>query len=157
MDLLQKAVDNGVLNMEEWDVYCVGQNAPIIHFSTGKDSINMGQLSWTEYAKFLTDVDLGLCLMYTPHPSYPPFDVACSGGVVLTNKMLNKKSFEMCDNVVMTDLDDESFLYNFKKAVELAKNMEQRKCNYEFNTIPREWSEVLNNTMTYMEEAAESV
>ena len=95
--------------------------------------------------------------MYTPHPSYPPFDVACSGGVVLTNKMLNKQSFEMCDNVVMTDLDDESFLSNFKKAVELAKNMEQRKRNYEFNTIPREWSEVLNNTMTYMEEAAESV
>lgn len=157
VDLLQKAVDNGVLNMEEWDVYCVGQNAPIIHFSTGKDSINMGQLSWTEYAKLLTDVDLGLCLMYTPHPSYPPFDVACSGGVVLTNKMLNKQSFEMCDNVVMTDLDDESFLSNFKKAVELAKNMEQRKCNYESNTIPREWSEVLNNTMTYMEEAAESV
>ncbi len=157
VDLLQKAVDNGVLNMEEWDVYCVGQNAPIIHFSTGKDSINMGQLSWTEYAKFLTDVDLGLCLMYTPHPSYPPFDVACSGGVVLTNKMLNKQSFEMCDNVVMTDLDDESFLSNFKKAVELAKNMEQRKCNYESNTIPREWSEVLNHTMTYMEEAAESV
>ena len=157
VDLLQKAVDNGVLNMEEWDVYCVGQNAPIIHFSTGKDSINMGQLSWTEYAKFLTDVDLGLCLMYTPHPSYPPFDVACSGDVVLTNKMLNKQSCEMCDNVVMTDLDDESFLSNFKKAVELAKNMEQRKCNYESNTIPREWSEVLNNTMTYMEEAAESV
>ena len=157
VELLQKAVDRGVLDMDEWDVYCVGQNAPIIHFSTGKDSINMGQLSWTEYAKFLTDVDLGLCLMYTPHPSYPPFDVACSGGVVLTNKMLNKQSFEMCDNVVMTDLDDESFLSNFKKAVELAKNMEQRKRNYEFNTIPREWSEVLNNTMTYMEEAAESV
>lgn len=75
----------------------------------------------------------------------------------MTNKMLNKQSFEMCDNVVMTDLDDESFLSNFKKAVELAKNMEQRKCNYESNTIPREWSEVLNNTMTYMEEAAESV
>ena len=34
VELLQKAVDRGVLNLEEWDVYCVGQDAPIIHFST---------------------------------------------------------------------------------------------------------------------------
>lgn len=157
VELLQKAVDRGVLDMDEWDVYCVGQNAPIIHFSTGKDSINMGQLSWTEYAKFLTDVDLGLCLMYTPHPSYPPFDVACSGGVVLTNKMLNKQSFDMCDNVIMTELNDEAFMQSFSKAIELAKNMDQRKRNYELNTIPREWSRVLNDTMIYMEEATKNV
>ena len=157
VELLQKAVDRGVLDLTEWDVYCVGQNAPVIHFSTGKDSINMGQLSWTEYAKFLTDVDLGLCLMYTPHPSYPPFDVASSGGVVLTNKMLNKQTFDMCRNVIMADLDEEAFMKGFEKAVALAKDMEHRKQNYESNTIPRSCSAVLDDTMTFMGEACENV
>lgn len=157
VELLQKAVDRGVLNLEEWDVYCVGQDAPIIHFSTGKDSINMGQLSWTEYAKFLADVDLGLCLMYTPHPSYPPFDVASSGGVVLTNKMLNKQTFDMCQNVIMEDLNEEDFMRGFEKAVALAKDTERRQRNYEESTIPRNWSAVLNETMTFMKEACDNV
>lgn len=157
VELLRKAVDRGIVDLEEWDIYCVGQDAPYIHFSDGKSSINLGQLSWAEYARFLGDVDLGLCLMYTPHPSYPPFDVACSGGVVLSNKMLNKQSFEMCKNVIMADLDEESFMKGFEEAVALAKNMKQRKRNYESNEIPHCWSAVLNDTMTFMGAACENV
>lgn len=154
---LQKAVENGILNLDEWDVYCVGQNAPLINFAPGKNSINLGQLSWQEYARFLSDIDLGLCLMYTPHPSYPPFDVASSGGVVLTNKMLNKQTFPMCDNVIMADLDEESFMRAFSEAVELAKNMEQRKKNFESNAIPRSWNTTLDGVIEFMGAACGNV
>ena len=157
VEYLQKAVDNGILNLDEWDVYCVGQSAPLINFTSGRTSINLGQLSWQEYAKFLSDIDLGLCLMYTPHPSYPPFDVASSGGVVLTNKMLNKQTFPMCDNVIMADLDEESFMNAFSEAVELAKNVEQRKKNFESNTIPHDWNATLDGVMKFMGEACENV
>ena len=157
VEFLQKAVNRGILDLSEWDVYCVGHDAPIIRFAGGKSSINLGQLSWTEYAKFLSDVDLGLCLMYTPHPSYPPFDVASSGGVVLTNKMLNKQTFGMCGNVVMADLGEDSFLQGFEEAIALAKDMERRKKNYEESTIPRDWNETLEETLTFMGRACEIV
>lgn len=157
VEFLKKAVEKGILDTEEWDVYCVGQNAPIITFANGAQSINLGQLSWTEYADFLTDVDLGLCLMYTPHPSYPPFDVASSGGVVLSNKMLNKTSFDMCKNVILADLDEDAFMESFKEAVSLAKNKQRRKKNYEENTIPRNWSATLENTIAYMKGKCEDV
>lgn len=157
VEYLQKAVEKGILNLDEWDIYCVGQNAPEIKFTCGRTSINLGQLSWKEYAKFLSNVDLGLCLMYTPHPSYPPFDVASSGGVVLTNKMLNKQTFPMCDNVVMADLNEESFMEAFSQAVKLAKDVEQRKKNYESNTIPRSWSTTLDSVMEFMGDACENV
>ena len=150
VEMLKKAVEKGILDTNEWDIYCVGQNAPVITFHNGVRSRNLGQLSWTEYGEFLSDVDLGLCLMYTPHPSYPPFDVASSGGVVLSNKMLNKTSFDMCSNVILADLDEESFMRSFKDAVALAKNMEQRKKNYEENTIPRDWHHTLEETISYM-------
>ena len=150
VERLKKAVERGIVDTAEWDIYCVGQAAPVITFAGGARTINPGQLSWTEYADFLSDVDLGLCLMYTPHPSYPPFDVACSGGVVLSNRMMNKTSFDMCRNVILAELEEEAFLEAFKEAVALAKNMEQRKKNYEENTIPRDWHQTLEETMAFM-------
>lgn len=148
--MLNLAVERGILDTNEWDVYCVGQNAPVIQFSNGVSSINLGQLSWTEYAEFLADIDLGLCLMYTPHPSYPPFDVACSGGVVLTNKMMNKVDFPYCKNVILADLEEGSFMEAFAESIALAKNIQQRKRNYETNTICRSWRETLTETISYM-------
>lgn len=155
--LLNRAVSSGVLDMNEWDIYCVGQDAPVIKFSNGAESINLGQLSWAEYADFLSDIDLGLCLMYTPHPSYPPFDVACSGGVVISNKMLNKQSFDMCKNVILADLDEEKFMDSFREAIQLAKNSELRKRNFEESTIPRDWDETLKDTISYMKEKSRHV
>lgn len=157
VEMLKKAVEKGIIDTNEWDIYCVGQNSPIISFNNGAQSQNLGQLSWTEYAKFLADVDLGLCLMYTPHPSYPPFDVASSGGVVLSNKMLNKTSFDVCKNVILADLDEESFMESFREAVALAKNMQLRKKNYEENTIPRSWHNTLEETISYMKGKCEDV
>ena len=94
IELIGRAIDTGILDSDRWDIYLAGQDTPEISFSNGCKAINCGLMSWEEYAAFLADVDLGLCLMYTPHPSYPPYDVACSGGVVLTNRMLNKQSFD---------------------------------------------------------------
>lgn len=155
--MLNRAVELGILNTDEWDVYCVGQNAPVIQFSNGKSSINLGQLSWTEYAKFLSDIDLGLCLMYTPHPSYPPFDVACSGGVVLTNKMMNKVDFPYCKNVIVADLEEKAFMKAFGDSIALAKDMQERKRNYETNTICRNWHNTLSETIEYMGGKVENV
>lgn len=157
VEMLDKAIDQGILDTKTWDIFCVGQNAPQITFCNGAQSINLGQLSWTEYAEFLSDVDLGLCLMYTPHPSYPPFDVACSGGVVLSNQMMNKVTFKECKNVIMAELEESKFIKAFSKAIQLAQDPEERKKNFEENTIPRDWHKTLKDTMTYMGECRESV
>ena len=154
---LKKAVDSCIVDTDVWDIYCVGQDAPVIVFSNGSRSINLGQLSWKNYAEFLSEVDLGLCLMYTPHPSYPPYDVACSGGVVLSNKMLNKTEFPACKNVILADLDEHLFMQGFRDAVTLAKNTERRWKNYEESKIIRNWGKNLDDTMKYMKGKAESV
>lgn len=150
VEMLDKAVSTGILDTNHWDIYCVGQNTPEITFCNGYKSKNLGQLSWTEYAEFLADVDLGLCLMYTPHPSYPPYDVACSGGVVLSNKMLNKVEFKECKNVILSSLEEKEFLHSFEKAVALAQDMQTRKKNYVENSIHHNWNETLKDTISYM-------
>ena len=152
VNLLGKAISTGVLNTEEWDIYCAGQRMPLLKFSNGYMAKNMGQLSWQGYGKFLGDVDLAVSLMYTPHPSYPPFDAACSGAVVVSNKYSNKVVFEQSRNVILSDLSENEFLKSLEEGILLAKNMEVRKANFEMSSIPRDWAETLTEVMIYMGE-----
>lgn len=152
VEMINKAIENGILDCDAWDIYFAGQEVPDVVFSNGYVPKAVGQMSWNDYAAFLSDVDIGLCLMYTPHPSYPPFDVACSGGVVLTNKAFNKTEFQMCKNVIMSDLDESAFLSSFRDAVKLAKDNETRQKNYLNSTIPRDWNETLKDTIAFMKE-----
>ena len=43
-----------------------------------------------EYARLLPEHDLGLALMYTPHPSLVPIEMAAAGMVAVTNSFANK-------------------------------------------------------------------
>ena len=155
--LLEKCIESGILNTNEWDIYCAGQSTPTLKFSNGYVAHNLGLMKWDEYSKFLSDVDLALSLMYTPHPCYPPFDVACSGGVVISNYYENKKEFGMCKNVIFSSLEENEFLKSMSDAIRLAKDMSQRKKNFEESTIPRVWHDTLRPTMEFMEERLENV
>lgn len=152
VNLLEKAISCGILDTSEWDIYCAGQEIPELRFSNGYTAINKGQMSWQDYGEFLGDIDLAVSLMYTPHPSYPPYDVACSGGVVVSNKCLNKEIFEQCKNVILSELNEKEFMSSLKEGIELAKNMTQRKENFENSTIPRKWNEVLDGAISFMKE-----
>ncbi len=46
---------------------------------------SLGKLPWDDYPDYLLSVDLGLSLMYSPHPSHPPLEMAASGVRVVTN------------------------------------------------------------------------
>jgi hypothetical protein len=112
----------------------------------------MGLLDWKAYGEFLREIDLALSLMYTPHPSYPPFDVAACGGVVISNRCMNKVDFPYSKNVILSDLDEKTFLSDMQRAVELAKDMEKRKVNYGQSTIARSWKKTLNSLIGRMGE-----
>ena|GEM_PF-655350 len=154
VQLLEAAIANGILDTEKWDIYCAGQPVGQLKFSNGYTAKDLGQMSWQKYAKFLQGVDLSLCLMYTPHPSYPPFDAACSGSVVLTNECLNKTTFPQCANVILSSLDNEKMLEAMHRALALAQDTATRRKNYETLSIPRNWNTTLSKTLEFMEERA---
>jgi len=154
VNVLDEAIKQHVIDTDQWEICFAGANLDPITFCNGSKSTMMGQMSWEEYASFLRGVDLALCLMYTPHPSYPPFDVACSGGVVVSNKYMTKQSFPQCDNVLMADLTIESLLDNLREGIVLALDTEKRRKNFENSTIPRNWDETLADTLSFMEERA---
>ena len=152
IQMLDAAIAHGIIDTRVWEICCAGQPVGRIKFSNGYIAKDMGQMTWQAYAEFLQDVDLALCLMYTPHPSYPPYDVACSGGIVITNVFMNKKEFPQSNNVIMSELPEEKFLEAMQNAISLAKDPDIRKMNYENSIIPREWGKSLEDTIRFMEE-----
>jgi glycosyltransferase involved in cell wall biosynthesis len=62
---------------------------------------SIGKLTMEEYATLLRSADLGISLMLSPHPSYPPFDMAASGMIVLTNTYANKQ-IDLSPNFIST-------------------------------------------------------
>lgn len=152
LSLLDHAIETGVLDTDKWEICFAGQNIPKIIFNNGYQAKDLGLMSWEKYGEFLSTVDLAVSLMYTPHPSYPPYDVACSGGVVLTNQCLNKLDFPECKNILMADLDKDEFVTKMKDAIKLATDMKQRKKNYEESAIPRDWVKTLGGVMDFMQE-----
>jgi hypothetical protein len=148
--LIEKAITSGIIDVNEWEICCVGQDFDAIILKNGFVLKSLGQMEWYRYSEFLSDVDLAITLMYTPHPSYPPFDVASSGGVVISNIYQNKKQFIESKNVILTELDEESFMGSLKKAIELAKDFSKRRQNYKDSKINRDWHSSLAETVEKM-------
>lgn len=142
---------SGILNPEEWTIFIAGDDAiPQLEFSGGKKTVNLGILSWDEYKSFLQDVDLGLCLIHTPHPGYPVYDVASAGGVAVTNTLYTKNSFPSSDNIIACDLSESAFMEGMKKAVALAKEASSRRENYSRQNIPTSWEESLSDVVDFV-------
>lgn len=98
------AVERGVLSEERWRIHFAGKDVPRFNFCDDRPPILHDSLGWADYHELLGRIDLGVSLMASPHPSYPPLDLAASGSVVVTNNWPGKRSFEhVSDRVLMAD------------------------------------------------------
>lgn len=150
LDVINQALLQEILNPKEWDFYFLGKDIPDILINEDTKPFIFQNIPWDEYAGLIRKMDLGLSLMYSPHPSYPPLDLAASGAVAVTNRFKNKKTLDMYSkNIICEDLNTDSMLKGIAKGVTLAKDLDHRLKNYKNNTINQNWetafADVLNN------------
>jgi hypothetical protein len=67
------------------ELVSVGLPHAPVRLPGGLTLASLGKLPWEDYPGFLLGVDIGLSLMYSPHPSHPPLEMAASGVRVVTN------------------------------------------------------------------------
>ncbi|CCF67380.1 hypothetical protein KOJCDNHJ_04304 [Xanthomonas citri pv. punicae] len=60
----------------------------------------LGKLSIDQYAELLSTSSLGISLMVSPHPSYPPLEMDAFGMSVITNQFANKDLSASHANIV---------------------------------------------------------
>jgi O-antigen biosynthesis protein len=145
IEIIEAAIARGIIDLQEWDVVLVGKDIPRLRFDDGRYTPQAHEnLSWTQYAELAGRADVALCLMYTPHPSYPPFDLAASGAVVVTNRFGLKQDLSgYSRNIICGDLDLACMLDAVAQAVRLARDTKQRTENYRTNRLSADWQESL--------------
>ncbi len=89
LEALKLWVANSSLSAE-WEIVSAGEDFDPIHLGSNRVLCSLGKLTLEEYAKELTESAIGISLMVSPHPSYPPLEMAAFGEKVITNNYLNK-------------------------------------------------------------------
>ncbi|MDD3415385.1 MAG: glycosyltransferase [Lachnospiraceae bacterium] len=86
-------------DVEEWKILSAGEYHKPVALGRGKMLEPVGKLSIEKYAKTLEETYAGVSLMVSPHPSYPPLEMAVFGVKVITNTYANKDLSEFSFNV----------------------------------------------------------
>ena len=99
--------------------------------------------SLNEYYNALSDFNLGLALMHTPHPSLPPLDMAAAGIVVITTSCFGKTQESLgkiSDNLIAVEPRLDCIVNGISHGVIRIRDSQNRIENSNLNW-PRSWDE----------------
>lgn len=84
----------------DWRMVSVGMMHEDVDLGGGHRLTSLGKISLDEYGRLLRKTAIGLSLMVSPHPSYPPLEMAHFGARVLTNAYPHKWPASRHQNLV---------------------------------------------------------
>jgi hypothetical protein len=152
LEAIEGAVFKGILKFDSWDFHFAGKDIPKIKIM-GYPIKTYQNMNWSEYAALVRKMDLGLSLMYSPHPSYPPIDLAASGAIVVTNLFGNKQNLsQYSKNIICRNFDTESLISGLEDGVNLALDLKTRQENYRQQTILRDWRKSFKDVLFRLDE-----
>jgi len=85
---------------DQWKILSIGEGHPPVRINDKKVLKSLGKLSLDAYAALLLESAAGISLMISPHPSYPPLEMAHFGLITITNRFANKDLSRFHDNIV---------------------------------------------------------
>lgn len=85
-----------------WEVISAGMPHKPVALGDGRSLESVGKLSLDDYAETLLTSSVGVSLMASPHPSYPPLEMAHMGLRTVTNGYLCKDPQALHPNIVPT-------------------------------------------------------
>ena len=142
LEVIDRALMKGVINSAEWDIFFVGSNVPDITLFGDVRPVVCDKIPWNDYAHILSTIDVGLSLMSTPHPSYPPLDLAASGAVAVTNRFgLKQDLSKYSHNILCSDLSAEDIVSTIDTAIKMAADTALRTHNYCYSGLGRSWEQ----------------
>jgi hypothetical protein len=88
---VRRALEDGAFR-DGWDFRGIGAQGPRrrVGLQDGIDLQLLPRSAQGDYARLLAEHDVGMALMYTPHPSLVPIEMACAGLLTVTNTFENK-------------------------------------------------------------------
>jgi hypothetical protein len=147
---LSRAVENGVFGAG-WELNGIGtvEGQRRIELGGGAVLNLLPRREQDAYAEVLRAHDLGLALMYTPHPSLVPIEMASAGMATVTNSFENKTPEAMAaisSNLVTVDPSLETLAAGIAEAGRRVEDFEGRARGSEVSWS-RSWSESFDDEL----------
>ena len=89
--------------LQSWEIVSVGEQHDDIVLGN-KTIKSYGKLTLKEYAELMNKSAVGISLMLSPHPSYPPLEMAHFGMLTITNRYGSKDLSLVHDNILSLDI-----------------------------------------------------
>lgn len=143
---LRQVVASGVIDKDNWEVWAMGEKLAPVALGNGVFLNPLPWMSFDAYAERVRTADLLLSLMLSPHPSYPPLEMAASGKMVVTNSFSVKTAERMqafSPNIIVADPTAESIATALNNA---ASRINIGLSSYDPSgsvTLPSDWDESL--------------
>ena len=138
---LEKAVADGTLDPERWEFVGMGESFPAVSLGRGATLVPAPWLDLAGYAQQMRESDILLSLMLSPHPSYPPLEMAACGGLAVTTAFANKTSealAELSANIIGVPPTLEGISEGLEAAVARLDDVEGRRAAAAIN-LPASW------------------
>ncbi|OBQ91348.1 rhamnan synthesis F family protein [Mesorhizobium sp. AA23] len=84
----------------KWQVVFLGENFDPAKAWPVQNCTVPGKVSLEEYARYLSRASVGISLMISPHPSYPPLEMAHAGLITISNNYDSKNISQRSDHLV---------------------------------------------------------
>jgi hypothetical protein len=105
---LRAWASSGEASSNGWQVVSAGEEHDDIDLGGGLILKSVGKLTIDEYAALLGKTAIGLSLMISPHPSYPPLELAAFGAGVITNTFEGKNLSSIHPSIFSVDVPSPS-------------------------------------------------
>jgi hypothetical protein len=145
---LSRAIERGVL-AESWEMLGIGalsagQKVQLPH---GYEFVLKPKMPVEQYAQFIADTDVGISLMYAPHPGLVSFELAEAGVRVVTNTFAGRSSKylgSISENLIPCEPTIEGIAGGIGRAVSGLDDIESRLRGANIPG-PRSWDEVFDD------------
>jgi len=139
---LHVAAMRGVFDKQQWQIYGVGDQFASVRLSANLELISLPKMNQDEYASKLREADLLLSLIMSPHPSYPPLEMAACGGLTVTNSFGIKTSSEFASfsqNIIVAEPTVESIVTAITTAVKMLEDKDRKQDTLKLH--PNTWTD----------------
>jgi glycosyltransferase involved in cell wall biosynthesis len=127
---LSRALDEGAFR-SGWELRGIGtvERGRRIALGGGVDLELIERADQRSYAQLLREHDVGLALMYTPHPSLVPIEMASAGLLTVTNTFENKTAealAQISGNLIATEPSIEGVVAGLRQAAAEVTDFDRR-------------------------------
>jgi GT2 family glycosyltransferase len=147
---LSRALEEGVLR-GGWELYGIGTVGAgrTMQLGAGTALQLVPRRDQAGYAELLREHDVGLALMYTPHPSLAPIEMAAAGMLTITNTFETKSADVLAaisPNLIAVEPGLESIVAGLRDAVGRVEDAEARVRGARV-TWSRDWDESFGDAL----------